>query len=266
MLEDIVRSCKILKDNFTYNRGMTQIAVGSQIWNYGEVGGGEQTPILILHGWGRSGTEWLAMARDLSAWSDRKVFVVDLPGFGGSSLPKVKTIFDYSQLVKDFCAYLEIERVILIGHSLGGRVGIVLGSTSPALVERLILIDPAGVKAKSIKRVTMQLLAKLFSWAPSDIRSKIIGQFMDEDYHNSPALRELYRAVVSADLRRYLPQIQAETLVVWGEHDPILPLSLSRVYIRSLAGARLRVVWGAGHDPHLSHYEQTLHILQEGVE
>jgi pimeloyl-ACP methyl ester carboxylesterase len=89
---------------------------------------------------------------------------------------------------------------------------------------------------------------------------------MDEDYRNSPALRDLYRAVVGADLRKYLPKIQAKTTVVWGEQDPILPLSLSRVYIKSLVDARLRVVWGAGHDPHLTHFEQTLRILQESVE
>ncbi len=245
---------------------MTQIAVGQQLWNYQEIGSGKSTPILILHGWGRNGNEWVRMARDLSQGSGRKVYVIDLPGLGGSSLPKIKSIFDYSQLVVDFCHYLEIAKVIVIGHSLGGRVGIVLGSSSPALVERLILVDPAGVKHTSIKRGLLKAMAKLFAWVPRSIRSKIVFGLMDEDYRNTPALREMYRAVVAADLRSYLPNIQAETLVVWGEVDPLLPLSLTKVYASLLKHSRLRVVWGAEHDPHLTHYEQTLRILQEASE
>ena len=242
---------------------MTQVAAGKQIWNYTEIGDGDRTPLLILHGWGRSGNEWMRMAQDLNKWSGRKVFVLDLPGFGGSSLPKVANIFEYSELVKDFCRYLEIEKVILLGHSLGGRVGIVLGSTNHDLVERLVLVDPAGVKPRSIKRVTLQFASKLFAWVPSSIRTKVIGSVMDDDYRNSPALRELYRAVVKTDLRKYLSQIAAVTTIVWGENDPILPLSLTKIYAKLVRHSRVRVVWGAGHDPHLSHYEQTLRILQD---
>lgn len=245
---------------------MTQIAVGHQLWNYQEIGSGKGTPLLILHGWGRSGNEWIPMAQELFKWSGRKVYVVDLPGFGGSSLPKVKDIFEYSQLVVEFCKYLEIEKVILLGHSLGGRVGIVLGSTYPALVERLVLIDPAGVKPKSIKRLTLQLVSKFFAWVPASSRAKVISRVMDEDYRNTPALQELYRAVVGADLRQYLAQIPVETTVVWGEYDPILPLPLTKIYTKRLKRSKVQVVWGAGHDSHLTHFEQTVRILQEAVE
>ncbi len=89
---------------------------------------------------------------------------------------------------------------------------------------------------------------------------------MDEDYRNSPTLRELYRAVVGTDLQKYLSKIQAKTTVVWGEYDPILPLSLTKIYGKLLPHSTTRVVWGAGHDPHLTHYEQTLRILQESIE
>lgn len=245
---------------------MTQIAVRNQIWHYEEVGSGKGTPLLILHGWGRSGNEWIRMARVLSERSGRKAYMLDLPGFGGSTTPRVKDIFEYGQLVAGFCEYLGIEKVIVLGHSLGGRVGIVLASNTPAQVEKLILIDPAGVKPRSIKRVILKLVAKLFSWVPPTIRAKMAYGVMDSDYQNSPALRELYRAVVSSDLRQYLPRIKVETMVVWGEHDPVLPLSLTKVYIKLLKHSRRRLVWGAGHDPHLTHYEQTLRILQEAVE
>lgn len=206
------------------------------------------------------------MAKELSTWSGRKVYVLDLPGFGGSSLPVVKTITQYSQLVVDFCKYLEIDKLSLIGHSLGGRMGIILAAEYPNLIEKLILVDPAGVKIRSLKRMTLLMVAKIFAWVPSSLRTKVVGAVMDEDYRNSPALRALYRVVVAEDLRKYLAKIKCPTHVVWGENDPILPLSQTKVYQRLISDSQVRVVWGAGHDPHLSKYEQTLSILQEASE
>ncbi len=238
---------------------MTQVAVGSQIWNYQEVGSGEGTPILILHGWGRSGNEWIQMAKELR----RKVYLLDLPGFGGSSLPKVKSIFEYSELVGQFCKYMKISKVILVGHSLGGRVGIVLASQYLSLVEKLILIDPAGVKPKSMKRILLRGVAKMVAWVPSHVRRRLGESVMDEDYRHSPALRDLYRAVVGKDLREYLPKIQCLTWVIWGERDPLLPLALTDLYKKLLPYPTIRVIWEAGHDPHLTHPRELMRLLEE---
>ena len=227
------------------------------------MGGGKRTPLLILHGWGRSGNEWVSMGRELSEWSGRKVYVLDLPGFGGSSLPSVDSINAYAELVINFCGYMGIEKMILMGHSLGGRVGIILAAKYPEVIERLVLIDAAGVKPRSIRRKTLKLVAKLFVWVPPALRRKVVGGMMDEDYKRTPALRDLYRVVVSEDLTKYLPMIKCETGLVWGELDPVLPLAITRVYKKLLPQAKLRVVWGAGHDPHLDKYEATKAILQE---
>lgn len=245
---------------------MTQIAVGSQIWNYSEVGSAAAKAkagevILILHGWGRTGAEWLAMAREL----DCRAYVVDLPGFGGSTLPEVKDIFEYTQLVEKFCKYMKIEKAVVLGHSLGGRVGIVMGARNGEMVEKLILIDPAGVKPRSLKRVGLKLVARLFAWVSPKVRARIVGRMMDEDYRNIPALRGLYRAVVGENLRNYLPKIKCKTWVIWGEKDQILPLSLTDIYKKLLPYPIVRVIWGAGHDPHLSHYLPLMRVLEEAL-
>lgn len=242
---------------------MTQVAVENQIWNYTEVGEGEKTPLLMLHGWGRNGNEWIQMAKGLSEWSGCKAWVLDLPGFGGSSLPKVKDIVEYSELVAKFCKYMEISKVTVIGHSLGGRVGIVLASKSPTLVEKLVLIDPAGVKPRSIKRKVLQLVAKLVAWIPQEWRRRAGTVIMDEDYRNSPGLRDLYRAVVALDLREYLPKIMCPTWVIWGEKDPLLPLTLTDIYKKYLPHPTVRVIWEAGHDPHLTHPRELTRLLEE---
>jgi len=245
---------------------MTMVAVGGILWKYRVIGQGDKNPLLILHGWGRTGNEWISMAEELSRWSERKVYVVDLPGFGESSLPQVKTIFEYSQLVKNFCKYIGIDRVVLIGHSLGGRIGIVLALQYREFIEKLVLVDPAGVKIRSIKRIVLTILAKIFSWVPQKIRRLLIKPLMDSDSRSTPALEALYRAVVSDDLRKYLKKIYVPTYIVWGEKDAILPLSQTKVYARQIKDCVVRVVWDADHDPHLTKYEQTLAILQEACE
>lgn len=252
---------------------MKQVACDGQIWSYEDVGGhGGITgghgdpPLLVLHGWGRNGSEWARVARELSAWSGRKIYLLDLPGFGGSSLAQVSDIFEYSELVYEYCKYMDIKKVILLGHSLGGRIGIVLAARHPELIEKLILIDSAGVKPRSVKRIFLNILSKIFMWVPRFIRAIFLARVMDEDYRNSPALRDLYRAVVGQDLTSLLSGIKCETDVVWGENDPILPLYLTKIYRNYLKNSRTRVVWGAGHDPHLTHFDQTLSILQEATE
>ena len=245
---------------------MTQVAVEGGILSYQELGSGKKTPVLILHGWGRTGAEWIKVGQELALWSGRKVYVLDLPGFGGSSLSEVKDICEYSGWVVNFCKYLGLKKVIVVGHSLGGRVGIVMGAIYSEMVEKLILLDSAGIKPRSTRRVVLKVIAKMFGWIPAKLRHKIAGKVMDEDYHNSPLLRKLYRAIVREDLIKYLPKIDCETVVVWGENDRILPLSMTKVYREKIKNSRVRVVWRAGHDPHLSHPDQTLAILQESAE
>lgn len=246
---------------------MSQIAVHGQIWNYQEIGGGKGTPIIILHGWGRSGNEWVRMARELSEWSGRKVYVLDLPGFGGSSLPAVKSLDEYTDLVLQFCDYLVIKKVVLVCHSLGARVGIVWASGKRKdMVEKLVLVDPAGPKEFSVKRSILGIAASIFRFVPEDIRLKLIGQFLDEDYRNTPGLRKLYRVVVARDLRDNLTLITVPVRLVWGELDKVVPKRMIRVYKKYLSDIRVRIVWGVGHDPHIDKYEQTLAIIQENIE
>jgi len=242
---------------------MKQVAVDGQLYAYEEVGNGKKTPVLVLHGWGRSKEEWLGVAGELA--SERVVYTLDLPGFGGSPLPQgVSNLHDYAKLVVKFCKYLKIGKIVLIGHSLGGRVGILLAQPNSGLkVEQLILIDPAGVKSLSIRRLLIVAISKIFGFLPQSLRRSLGKSLMDEDYRSSPALQTLYRVVVGRDLRGYLAKIKSKVVVVWGEDDQILPLSLTRVYRRILKNYQIRVVWGADHDPHLTKYDQLVEILRE---
>ena len=161
---------------------MSQIAIRNQIYSYEKLGSQGATPILIMHGWGRSKEEWLAIGKELS--KEREVYLLDLPGFGGSTLPsQVNNMEEYTELVIKFCQYLKLKKLILIGHSLGGRVGVLMAQPNSRVdVEKLVLVDPAGVKSFSLKRLVLYVVSKMFFWVPIRMRRKLVRGAMDEDY------------------------------------------------------------------------------------
>jgi len=240
---------------------MKQVVVEGQFWSF-EKFEGQNPPLLILHGWGRSKEEWIRLGKELSVSTGRSIYCLDLPGFGGSSLPKVKTLGDYVELLVRWLEYMKVKRVGIIGHSLGGRVGLYLTSHHPELVERIALIAPAGVKSASLRRDILGIISKLVAWIPEKLRRKLGEMMMDEDYRNSPSLRNLYRVVVGEDLRRLLARINCQVGVIWGERDLILPIKLTKLYSKLLPYPTIKIIWEAGHDPHLTHYE----LLKRAVE
>ncbi len=245
-----------------YNEYMKQVAVDKVIWSYIEITG-KGTPIVILHGWGRSGSEWEIMGNDLHEKTGRPVLIPDLPGFGGTGMTQnITDIYDYTKSLVSWMTYLDIKRASIIGHSLGGRMVIVLGARYPELVESIVLIAPAAVKPMTFRRIILRPLRTLSRLIPRKIREFVSRSVSDVDGRNIK-LRDLYKAVVKYDLAHELAKIKSSTLVVWGERDPILPLGILSVYKRQLPSAIVRVVWEAGHDPHLTHFRDLSRIVEE---
>lgn len=240
---------------------MTQVAVDRVIWSYSELKG-KGTPIVILHGWGRSGSEWQTLGQYLNDKTGRPVLIPDLPGFGGTALTLVEDIYQYTDELLKWLKYLNIKRASIVGHSLGGRIAVVMGARYPQLVENLILIAPAAVKPMTLRRLILRPLRALGRLMPRTIREIVVARVSDVDGQNIK-LRDLYKAVVKYDLTSELSKIKPPTLVIWGEKDSILPLSLMSVYKTQLPNARVRVVWEAGHDPHLSHPRELARIVEE---
>ena len=229
-----------------------QVVVDGSIYAVDEYGSGKKTPVVIFHGWGRSKEEWSYLAKKIS--DQRKVYAVDCPGFGGSTKPRgIRSIYEYSLLIQRLIEYLGLKQVILVGHSLGGRIGTVLASRPTRIkIVQLILIDPAGLKVFSFKRVGLYFLSKVFFFVPRYIRTRFAHRLMDEDYRNSAGNRDLYRAVVSHNLARSIKLIKCPTLLIWGYNDNVLPVYLTKVYRKFVRDIIVRIAWNSEHDPHIS--------------
>ena len=101
--------------------------------NYEVEGDGKE--LILLHGWGASLLTFSKLAKSLS--NHFKVYSVDLPGFGSSTVGVPLSVEDVADVLHQFIMKLKIGKPILLGHSYGGRVSIVYASKYE--VERLIL-------------------------------------------------------------------------------------------------------------------------------
>ncbi|MBI5207269.1 MAG: alpha/beta hydrolase, partial [Candidatus Firestonebacteria bacterium] len=133
----------ILLPEIAFSQEGKKINIDGQNIFFRVAGNGNKTPILIIHGLGMSSKFWENNMPSLS--QDRKVFAIDLPGFGFSDTPRdAALIKNYITLLKKFLSQQKISKVILLGHSTGGSICILYTIRNPNEVEKLILTDSDG--------------------------------------------------------------------------------------------------------------------------
>lgn len=237
--------------------GMKSVTVDGVRIAYREAGPPDAPPVLVLHGWGCNSETVGSIQAVLS--ETHRTIAPDLPGFGVSDPPPVPWgAAEYAESVRGLMGELGIERASLIGHSHGGRTGIVLAATFPQLVDRLVLVDSAGLRPKRqagyyARVYTYKAGKKLLSLPPlsgplgSPVRRAFQAQFGSPDFQQAGAMRGTLVRVVNEDWRHLLPRIQASTLLVWGELDDETPLADGQLMEQQIPDAGLVVFSGAGH-------------------
>lgn len=224
---------------------------------YQEAGSGRN--LVMLHGWGQDVSTFWGLIPLLK--NNFKIYLIDLPGFGRSDLPKKAfTISDYAEVVKEFIKKEKIQDPIILGHSMGGRVAIKLASKSPQIFRKLILEDSAGIKPKKdLIKKAIYPLAKLFHYLiPNsfNLKSKLRHSFyksVESDYINAGKLKATLMEILAEDLTPDIAKIEQETLLIWGEKDPTEEASLEfgKMMYRIIPNSRIEVFEGVGHSPHL---------------
>jgi pimeloyl-ACP methyl ester carboxylesterase len=200
-----------------------------------------EAPLVFVHGLSASGHWWRPV---LPFFGDRGVRVVDLPRFGalqgfGPS--------DAAAWLGDWLDGEGLAAADLAGHSLGGLIAAELAVRRPERVRRLVLVAPAGVPTGrgGVSGHVLPLLATLRA-APLPL----LAHAMRDGLRAGPAglLRGgLY--AIRRDIRDDLAAVRVPTLLVWGEHDPLVPPHLAEEWTRALPDVRLVVLPQAGHAP-----------------
>ena len=234
---------------------------------------GNGPAMILMHGWGCNGSTIQTIAN--IAAEQHTVYNIDLPGFGGSSEPAtVWDVNDYTVMLEHFVASLNIKNPIILGHSFGGRVGILYSSRNS--VDKLVLVDSAGVKPRRSfryylkvytfklgKMVTRLLVGKETAAARIEQMRKRNGS---SDYAMaSPMMRSILVKVVNEDLKHVMPSINVPTLLIWGENDTATPLRDAKIMERLIPDAGLVSFPGCGHYSFLDNPYQFAAVLRSFI-
>lgn len=233
---------------------------------------GSGPPLLFLHGTGSAGA-WLPVHAKLAERFE--VIAPDHPGFGLSDRPDwLEGIDDLVIHYLDLLDALGLDRVHVVGTSFGGWVAAELAVSHAQRLRRLVLVDAAGLHVpgaplpdvfwmspeENVRIVVHdQALAEQMLAAPADeaaLQLRIKGQTTlallawNPYLHNPKLARRLYRVTVP-------------TLVVWGEHDRLIPPAHGEAYAAGIPNARLAVVPNCGHLPHYEQLEEFVRLVRD---
>jgi pimeloyl-ACP methyl ester carboxylesterase len=218
--------------------------------------GGEGPPLLFLHAAGGAGT-WLPFHGLLARRFE--VIAPDHPGFGGSDdMPEVEAIDDLVYHYLDVLDRLELERVNVVGGSIGGWIAAELAVHSPQRIGRLALLGATGLRvlghmATDVFLMTPdQLVATLYKH-PEPVLEAMPAE-PDVDFilsvQRDMAAVARYGWVPYLNdpkLERRLHRIAAPTLVLWADDDRVVPIEHGRRYAERIPDATLRVIEDCGH-------------------
>ncbi len=210
---------------------------------------GEGWPVFLLHGWQMRKETFNSLARDLA--NDFKVYQIDLPGFGESITEAALTIEEYAEIIHQFIVNLEKLPPILVGHSFGGRISIKYASRFP--VNKLVLIGTPGIK----KPLNFLKKAKQFLY-----RKWKIGQGSQDYQKANGLLRKTLVMAVNDDLSENLHLIKCPTLLLWGEKDQEVKVSIAKQMQQKIVQSELVVIPKCGHFPYLERYRYFLIVLR----
>lgn len=194
-----------------------------------------------------------------------RVTLVDFYGFGKTPHPSLPlSLDDYVLSIVNLIRYYEIEKVTLVCHSFGGRVGIKLCAKYGYYVEKLMLVDAAGIKPRRnifyhIKVFDYKLRKKL------KLKTTNSGS---EDYKRlSPIMKKTFVNVVNEDLTPLLHRIICPTLIFWGQKDKDTPFYMAKKMNKKIKNSAVIECLNCGHFAYIEMSEvfiETLAIFLSG--
>ncbi len=249
--------------------------------------------MLLLHGIGDSSTCWAGLLPELA--HTHRVIAPDLLGHGRSDTPRGDySIPAHANDLRDLFAGLHIRRAVVVGHSLGGGLAMQLAYQFPHLVERLVLVAPGGVSRdvhqllrlmalpggdELLALVQVPAVRAALRWGARHLMSRhragaeIVDVTRALDALSGPGQRRAFVRTLRSAVdwqgqmmsmldRHQLPD-GLPVLLVWGDRDPIIPVTHAELACKAIPGSRLEIFPGAGHFPFRTDPARFLAVVQD---
>lgn len=227
---------------------------GQQL-HYRVIGAG--TPLVLLHGFGVSGYLWQSTLPYLAA--HHQVFLLDLPGHGRSTYTQPWRLRAIAPILVEWLHTLQLPSFALMGQSMGGAVAIHLAAYAPELISHLILVSAAGVPLQStVRHLTRRAFHSFFQRGNG---SYPVGLLRDVLRPRPRLFWQAAHEVAQSDFQSELATITQPTLIIWGERDVLLPISLGYALQAALPHAQFVTLPHCGHRPMLAEPETFSRIV-----
>jgi pimeloyl-ACP methyl ester carboxylesterase len=253
---------------------------------------GRGKPIVLIHGLGASSYTWHKIAPVLA--KTNRVIAIDLKGFGQSDKPLDEhySIQDQARLIGDFLERSKLQGVTLVGHSYGGGVALAVAldqmDAGKRQIEKLVLIDSVAyrqplpfffrvLRTPVIGEIGMSLIppevqmtqALHVAYHQDDkVTADTINNYASA-LHSEGGRHALFQTINHLDpeqadqfSNRYR-QLKTPALLLWCEHDKIVPLRFGKRLATDLPDSRIEVIEECGHIPHEEQPEETLQLIQQ---
>lgn len=225
--------------------------------------------IVFLHGWGASKESFL-MTKNY--FFDYAKLYVDFAGFGESAEPcKVFSLNDYVDELKNLLDEFEIEELVIVGHSFGGRVAIKFAALYQKCYKKLkiMLVDAAGIKPRFslVRYLKIKRFKVLKKRAKNNERLQVkLDRFGSADYKKlSPIMKQTFVKIVNEDLTKMSKLIECKTMIVWGKNDRETKLFMARKLHKNIRNSKVEILKNAGHFCFLDKPQEFLIILDTFV-
>jgi 4,5:9,10-diseco-3-hydroxy-5,9,17-trioxoandrosta-1(10),2-diene-4-oate hydrolase len=254
------------------------VKAGELTLNYYEAGAAADggLPLVMLHGGGPGASAWSNFARSLPLFAQQfRTLLVDQPGFGDSDKPEITGNF-YEFAADAVVAMLDelgIEKVHLLGNSLGGGTAVRLALKYPKRVGRLILMGPGGLSLNLFHADPTEGIKRLYDFAANPsaeaMRAFISVMVVNQDLvtdelvaerladATKPGAREAMASMGASFMKpdtyedaflwREAYKIRHHTLLTWGREDRVNPIDGALVGLKLIPKASLHVFPNCGH-------------------
>lgn len=251
---------------------------------YRDLGGAGNPPLVILHGLLGSSRNWQTVGRDLAA--EYRVFALDLRNHGGSPHANEMT---YDAMVADVIAWLDAQglaRVTLMGHSMGGKVAMLLACRWPERVERLIVVDIAPknyfwvahrAEFAAMNELALETLqsraeaerrfeAKVSDWAMRKFLATNLERIPEAERGwrwavNLPVLTDALSELEKSSLALG-DRFAGPTLFIAGEKSNYIQASDWSGVLEHFPAAKLKIIPHSGHNPHMETREEFVRLVR----
>lgn len=265
-----------------------------------EAGRQNHKTIVLIHGLGYRGIlDWVQVIPELT---DRyHVIAIDLPGFGSSDKHQEQLAPEkYARLVSWVVAEFAHDTVIVIGHSMGGAVGLRYAHLFPEQVSRLVMVDAAGILQRTvfIKHMAKvpvsyerldpyqktipgldELIQKVAGMADDWTQSLLVTADRMPDFPqmmmtNSLARQYLYKdrgslnaalGLVYEDFSDAVREVVVPTHIIWGDQDSVAPVRTGTVLASVMSNAELHIIEGVGHVPMTENFDEFMAVLNHSL-